>query len=89
MVFQDGMGYLSDKGPWRIPIVFDNLINQKLMPITIGIFANPGELPCPSPQNPNAKRIDRSFEYDTPDDRYDRASCSKKPAAVRPKKPLI
>jgi enterochelin esterase family protein len=72
MVFQDGMGYLSDKGPWRIPVVFDNLINQKLMPVTIGIFANPGELPCPSAQNPNAKRIDRSFEYDTPDDRYDR-----------------
>jgi gluconolactonase len=70
MVFQDGIGYLGDKGAWRIPIVFDNLINQKLMPITVGVFLNPGELPCPTADNPHAKRINRSFEYDTPDDRY-------------------
>ena len=42
MVFQDGMGYLSTNGGWRVPLVFDNLIAAKEMPVTIAIFLNPG-----------------------------------------------
>src|SRR5262245_39626324 len=42
MVFQDGIGYLGTNGGWRVPIVFDNLIAAKEMPVTIAIFLNPG-----------------------------------------------
>src|ERR1043165_7700441 len=41
MVFQDGGGYVDvEKGSFRVPIVFDNLIHKKEMPVTIGIFIN-------------------------------------------------
>lgn len=42
MVFQDGYGYLSPQGSVRAPTVFDNLIHQGAMPVTIGVFVNPG-----------------------------------------------
>src|SRR5262245_38215024 len=42
MVFQDGSSYQDEKGSFRVPIVFDNLIHKKQMPVTIGIFLNPG-----------------------------------------------
>ena len=42
MVFQDGHAYVSEAGDLRVPIVFDNLIHQGAMPVTIGIFLNPG-----------------------------------------------
>src|SRR5688500_1333859 len=56
MVFQDGSGYQNTNGAWRVPWVFDNLIAAKEMPVTIGIFLNPGT------QN---GRSNRSFEYDS------------------------
>src|SRR5437588_7759737 len=37
MVFQDGMGYLTTNGGWRVPLAFDNLIAAKEMPVTIAI----------------------------------------------------
>jgi enterochelin esterase family protein len=70
MVFQDGGGYQDEKGPYRVPIVFDNLIHRKKMPVTIGIFVNPGTFPSEKEGqkgNPN-----RSFEYDTLSDQYAR-----------------
>src|SRR6185369_5998492 len=42
MVFMDGSGYSNPKGGFRVPIVFDNLIHQKKMPVTIAVFVNPG-----------------------------------------------
>src|SRR5580765_8531604 len=42
MVFQDGVGYMSTNGSWCVPLVFDNLIAEKEMPVTIAIFLNPG-----------------------------------------------
>jgi enterochelin esterase family protein len=42
MVFQDGGGYASETGGQRVPIVFDNLIAKGEMPVTIGVFINPG-----------------------------------------------
>lgn len=59
MVFQDGAGYSK-----YVPTVFDNLIAQGDMPVTVGIFLNPGV-------GPNDRR-DRSLEYDTLSDRYAR-----------------
>src|SRR4051812_9220611 len=45
MVFQDGGNYVDDKKDFRVPIVFDNLIHKGEMPVTIGIFINPGAVP--------------------------------------------
>ncbi len=42
MVFQDGQAYVNLEGPVRAPTVFDNLIHKGEMPVTIGIFINPG-----------------------------------------------
>lgn len=42
MAFQDGQGYMNPTGPVRAPAVFDQLIHSGEMPVTIGIFVNPG-----------------------------------------------
>lgn len=70
MVFQDGGGFVKENGSSRVPIVFDNLIHKGEMPVTIGIFINPGVLPARS-VNQRA-RYNRSFEYDSLGDRYAR-----------------
>jgi len=70
MVFQDGGNYVNEKGQFRVPVVFDNLIHQREMPVTIGIFLNPGVVPA---SEPGAKpRRNRSFEYDSLGDLYAR-----------------
>ncbi len=71
MVFQDGDGYQNLKGGSRVPAVFDTLIHKKEMPITVGIFVQPGEFPNQLDKNGKA-RSNRSFEYDTLSDRYAR-----------------
>jgi enterochelin esterase family protein len=63
MVFQDGLGYMSTNGNWRVPIVFDNLIAAKEMPVTIAIFLNPGM---------RGDQSNRSFEYDSLGEAYAR-----------------
>jgi enterochelin esterase family protein len=70
MVFQDGGGYQDPNASFRVPIVFDNLIHKKEMPVTIGIFINPGKVP-PAKEGDNP-RDNRSFEYDTLSDQYAR-----------------
>jgi enterochelin esterase-like enzyme len=68
MVFQDGGSYVKADGQFRVPIVFDNLIHKGEMPVTIGIFINPGVVP---PAQPGGKeKANRSFEYDTLSDQY-------------------
>jgi enterochelin esterase-like enzyme len=63
MVFCDGSGFVKDDGNFRVPTVFDNLIASGQMPVTIGIFINPGVFPA---ADPKAKpRSNRSFEYDS------------------------
>jgi enterochelin esterase-like enzyme len=71
MVFQDGQGYVKEDGDFRVPVVFDNLIHKGEMPVTIGIFINPGRLVDPPPEDPK-KGSNRSFEYDTLSDQYAR-----------------
>ena len=68
MIFQDGGGYVKEKGNVRTPIVFDNLIHKGQMPVTIGIFINPGVLPGVG--EGATPRRNRSFEYDSLGDRY-------------------
>jgi enterochelin esterase family protein len=70
MVFQDGGAYVKEDGDFRVPIVFDNLIHKQEMPVTVGVFINPGKVP---PANPGKKpHHNRSFEYDTLSDQYAR-----------------
>jgi enterochelin esterase-like enzyme len=59
MVCQDGAGPKD-----YVPVVFDNLIARGDMPVTVGIFIQPGVL--------SDKRPNRSFEYDTLSDQYAR-----------------
>ena len=63
-VFQDGAGFVAEDGAWRTPVVFDNLIQRREIPVTIALFIDPGVLP---PGHAN-----RSFEYDSVTDRYSR-----------------
>jgi enterochelin esterase family protein len=67
MVFQDGGNYQNPKGQFRVPIVLDNLIHKKELPIIIGIFINPGVVPA---QGKGQPRQNRSFEYDTLSPQY-------------------
>jgi enterochelin esterase family protein len=59
MVFQDGNGPRT----W-VPTVFDNLIAKHDMPVTVGVFIEPGGIKTP--------RDNRSVEYDTLSDQYAR-----------------
>jgi enterochelin esterase family protein len=43
MVFQDGWMYLNPDGEIRAGVVFDNLIHRNEMPVTVGVFVDPGE----------------------------------------------
>ncbi|MGV8880276.1 MAG: alpha/beta hydrolase [Sphingobacteriaceae bacterium] len=64
--------YVNQDGiQFKAPTVFDNLIQQKEMPITIGVFIQPGRVPAED--NTNAiDRTNRSFEYDGLGDAYAR-----------------
>ena len=70
MVFMDGRAYANPKGAFRVPIVFDNLIHRGAMPVTVAVFVNPGTIKAT--MNGAQNRSNRSFEYDSPDDRYTR-----------------
>ena len=70
MVFQDGGSYVATNGSFATPIVFDNLIHRKEMPVTIGLFINPGMVPAAEPGQ--KERSNRSFEYDSLGDLYAR-----------------
>ena len=60
MVFQDGAGAKD-----FVPVVFDNLIAKGDMPVTVGVFIQPGVFA-------DNGRSNRSFEYDTLSDQYAR-----------------
>ena len=59
MVFQDGGSYRN-----YVPTVFDNLIANGDMPVTVAVFIDPGTFAD--------GRRNRSFEYDTLSDQYAR-----------------
>lgn len=60
VVFQDGWLYLDPDGPVRAGIVIDNLIAERRIPPTVGIFVNPGT----AEQISNDGRKQRNIEYD-------------------------
>lgn len=64
MVFQDGHAYVDTAGDFKVPTVFDNLIAQGKMPVTIGLFINPGHAKnLPASESP-WRASNRSLEYD-------------------------
>ncbi|MFP6858790.1 MAG: alpha/beta hydrolase-fold protein, partial [Roseibacillus sp.] len=75
MIFQDGHAYVGEKGDLRVPVVFDNLIHKGVMPVTIGVFLNPGWFTdkiegTQGWKNPRKVKSNRSVEYDTLSDAY-------------------
>jgi len=71
MVFQDGHQYVDASREVRVPVVFDNLIRRGEMPVTIGVFVNPGHVGATVPENAWSAS-NRSVEYDSLGDRYAR-----------------
>ena len=70
MVFQDGRSYADEAGQFRATIVMDNLIHKQQIPVMIGLFISPGEIP---PARPGGQpRRNRSYEYDSVSDDYAR-----------------
>lgn len=69
MVWQDGSRHADPTGSMRVSVVFDNLIHQKEMPRTVGVFIDPGRRP---EQKPGEKAANRGFEYDSLGDAYSR-----------------
>jgi len=69
MVFQDGHAYVNENGDFRTPVVFDNLIYQKKVPVTICLFVNPGHSSNDYPES-RFRASNRADEYDVLDDRY-------------------
>ena len=71
MVFQDGHAYGLPNEGYKAPTVFDNLIHKKEMPVTIGIFINPGaKAGEPAVDAKNWGKATRSFEYDSLGGKY-------------------
>ncbi len=71
MIFQDGAGFVNEKGAFRATVVLDNLIADKSLPPMLAIFIDPGVMPAPEGSGAQA-RYNRSFEYDATSDRYAR-----------------
>src|SRR5689334_17318606 len=67
MVFQDGHAYVNEDGDFRVATVFDNLIHKHEMPVTVGVFIDPGHKGSPLPAKPGwtPPPENRSVEYDT------------------------
>ncbi len=69
MVFQDGHSYANETGDFRVPVVYDNLIHQKKLPVTICLFVNPGHSSKEYPVS-RFNVSNRANEYDVLNDKY-------------------
>ena len=67
MIVQDG---LSRATGWKLPRALDSLINQKTIPVMVGVFVDHGIVPATGTDN--YPRYNRCFEYDALGDRYAR-----------------
>lgn len=64
--------YVNQDGiQWQAPTVFDNLIHQKQMPVTIGVFVMHGRVKAANADTA-LDRFNRSYEYDGLGDNYAR-----------------
>lgn len=67
MVWQDGSRHADPNGQMRATVVMDHLIAQKKMPVTVGVFIDPGRR---AGQKSGDKAGNRGFEYDSLGDAY-------------------
>ncbi len=73
LVFQDGGRATNPKGAIRLPVVLDNLIAKKEIPVTIGIFITSGQNGEEFPEKAmTGNGNNRSLEYDSLGDAYAR-----------------
>src|SRR5687767_11672041 len=75
MIFQDGHAFVNPEGDYRIPNVFDNLIYRREIPVTIGVFINPGRTPEQKEATSSEwgdRTNNRRIEYNALDDKYSR-----------------
>lgn len=73
MIFQDGHFFVNVEGEYRIPVVFDNLIYRREMPVTIAVFINPGRGPDGKEATASEwgdRTNNRRVEYNAMDDTY-------------------
>lgn len=71
LVFQDGLQYLRDDGPYRAAFVLDKLIQENEIPVTIAVFVNPGYRDNePPPPTDTIETKNRRAEYEAIDDKY-------------------
>ncbi len=64
--------YINQDGiQWNAPVVFDNLIHKKEIPVTIGVFVMHGKVRA-ADGTTALDRFNRSFEYDGLGDNYAR-----------------
>ncbi|MDB4927232.1 SMP-30/gluconolactonase/LRE family protein [Mucilaginibacter sp.] len=62
--------YVNQDGvQFKAPTVFDNLINNKEIPVTIAVFIAPGQVAA-SDRQTSINRNNRSYEYDSIGDTY-------------------
>jgi enterochelin esterase family protein len=71
MILNDGLKYNGDQvatpARFNTPTVFDNLIAEGTMPVTIGVFIDPG---TNDGHHVGGGDAGRSRQYDTPNDQY-------------------
>lgn len=67
MVWQDGTRHADPKGSMRVPVVFDHLIHAGSMPVTVGVFVDPGR---GIRQKEGERAANRGKEYDSLGDAY-------------------
>ncbi|MDA8968459.1 alpha/beta hydrolase-fold protein [bacterium] len=74
MVFQDGHAYVGPNGSFKASTVMDNLIAAGEMPVTIGIFVNPGlftdKIEGRQDWGTLKKKSNRANEYDSLGSKY-------------------
>ncbi len=86
MVFQDGHFFVNITGQYRIPIVFDNLIYRREMPVTIAVFINPGRTAQQTEATDSEwgdRTNNRGMEYNALDDKYPRLICDELLPAIK------
>jgi enterochelin esterase-like enzyme len=70
MVFQDGWWYLDPDGEVRAAVVLDNLVHAGDIPVTLGVFVDPGVVDEAGVLDDRVLPSQRNVEYDGADDRY-------------------
>jgi enterochelin esterase family protein len=86
MVFFDGHAFVGLKGDYRIPYVFDNLIYRREMPVTIGVFINPGHRADQKEASDSEwgdRTTNRRVEYNALDDTYSKLIVNELLPAVK------